>query len=137
MQPRNVALVGAAVGAGFGVVGLIVPGFFATLFGMEQTATTTALIRALCASYVGIAALDWAARNVTDAAAWRAIAVGNATGWAISGVVYATALVSGLGNSIAWSIVALQFAMTLLWLSLVARSGGVPISDMAKGSSGQ
>lgn len=137
MQPRNVALIGAAVGAGFGVVGLIVPGFFATLFGMEQTATTTALIRALSASYVGIAALDFAARNVTDAAAWRAIAVGNATGWAISGVVYATALASGLGNSIAWSIVAIQFAMTLLWLSLVARSGGVPVSDMAKVPSGQ
>jgi hypothetical protein len=61
MQPRNVALVGAAVGAGFGVVGLIVPGFFTTLFGIELNATATALIRLLCASYVGIAALDWAA----------------------------------------------------------------------------
>ena len=137
MQFRTIALVGAAVGVGFGAVGLIVPGFFASLFGIDLNPTATALFRALCASYVGLAALDWSSRNVTDAAAWRAIAVGNATGWALSGAVYATALASGLGNSIAWSIVALQVAMTLLWLSLVARSGGVPVSDLAKASSGQ
>jgi hypothetical protein len=76
-------------------------------------------------------------RKVTDAAAWPAIAVGNATGWAISGVVQASALASGLGNSSAWFIVALQFATTFAWLSVVARSSGIPASGLLEGSSGQ
>lgn len=122
MQPRNLALVGAALGAGFGTVGLIVPGSLAALFGIQLDATATALVRLVCASYVGFGALNWAARALTDGAAWRVVAVGNATGWAISGVVAATAMASGLGNSVAWVVVALQFVMTIAWLGVFARS---------------
>ena len=126
MQFRNVALLGAALGAGFGAVGLIVPGSFATLFGIQLDATATALVRLVCASYLGLGALNWAARDLTDQAAWRVVAIGNATGWAISGAVVAAALASGLGNATAWLIVALQFVMTIAWLSVLAgnrRSG--------------
>ena len=126
MQFRNVALLGAALGAGFGAVGLIVPGSFATLFGIQLDATATALGRLACASYLGFGALNWAARDLTDQAAWRVVAIGNATGWAISGAVVAAALASGLGNATAWLIVALQFVTTIAWLSVLAgnrRSG--------------
>ena len=126
MQFRNLALVGAALGAGFGAVGLIVPGSFATLFGIQLDATATALVRLACASYLGLGALNWAARDLTDQAAWRVVAIGNAPGWAISGAVVAAALASGLGNATAWLIVALQFVMTIAWLSVLAgnrRSG--------------
>ena len=70
MQPRNLALVGAALGGGFGAVGLIVPGSLATLFGIQLDATATALGRLVCASYVGLGAMNWAARDLTDEAAW-------------------------------------------------------------------
>ena len=126
MQFRNLALVGAALGAGFGAAGLIVPGSFATLFGIQLDATATALVRLVCASWVGFGALNWAARDLTDQAAWRVVAIGNATGWAISGAVVAAALASGLGNAIAWLIVAFQFVTTIAWLSVLAgnrRSG--------------
>ena len=122
MRPRNLALVGAALGAGFGAVGLIVPGSFATVFGIQLDATATALVRLVCASYVGLGALNWAARNLTDEAAWRVVAVGNATGWAISGAVVTAALASGLGNATAWLIVALQLVTTIAWLSVLARN---------------
>jgi hypothetical protein len=122
MQPRNVALVGAVLGAGFGAVGLIVPESLAALFGIPLDVTSTGLVRLLCASYVGIGALNWAARDLTDGEAWRVVAVGNATGWAISGAVAAIALPSGLGNSVAWVVVALQFVMTIAWLGVFARS---------------
>ncbi len=126
MHFRNLALVGAALGAGFGAIGLIVPGSFATVFGIQLDATATALVRLVCASYVGLGALNWAARNLTDEAAWRVVAVGNATGWAISGAVVTAALASGLGNATAWLIVALQLVTTIAWLSVLAgnrRSG--------------
>ncbi len=122
MQPRNMALVGAALGAGFGAVGLIVPGSLATIFGLELDATATALVRLVCASYIGFGVMNWAARDLADGAAWRVVAVGNATGWAISGVVVAIGLASGLGTAIGWFIVALQFVMTIAWLGVFARS---------------
>jgi hypothetical protein len=124
MRPRNVALVGAALGAGFGVVGLIVPESLAALFGegIPLDATATGLVRLLCASYVGFGVLNWAARDLSDGAAWRVLAVGNATSWAISGAVAAIALASGLGNSVAWVVVALQLVTTIAWLSVFAWS---------------
>ena len=118
MQPRNIALVGAALGAGFGVVGLIAPESLAALFGFPLDVNTTGLVRLLCASYVGFGALNWVARDLTDVEAWRAIAVGNAISWGISGAVAAIALASGLGNSVAWVVVALQVVMTIAWLSV-------------------
>jgi len=122
MQPRNLALVGAALGVGFGAVGLIVPEPLMSLFGIPVDVAATSLVRLLCASYVGIGALNWASRDLTDAEAWRVVAVGNATGWAISGAVAAIALASGLGNSVSWVVVALQFVMTIAWLGVFARS---------------
>lgn len=122
MQPRNVALVGAALGAGFGAVGLIVPEALAAFVGIPLDATATVLVRLMYASHVGFGALNWAARDLTDGAAWRVVAVGNATGWAISGAVAAIALASGLGNSVGWVVVALQVVMTIAWLSVFARS---------------
>ena len=124
MQPRNVALAGAALGAGFGVVGLIVPESLGALFGggVALDATATGLVRMVCASYVGLAVLNWAARDLRDAAAWRVVAVGNASSWAISGAVAAISLASGVGNPVAWAVVALQVVMTVGWLSVFVRS---------------
>jgi hypothetical protein len=124
MKPRNIALVGAALGAGFGGFGLIVPESLAALFGegIPLDPTAIGLVRLLCASYVGIGALNWAARDLTEGEAWRVVAVGNATGWASSGAVAAIALASGLGNSVSWVVVALQLVMTIAWLGVFARS---------------
>ncbi len=122
MQRRNVALVGAALGAGFGTVGLIAPESLAALFGFSLDVTATGLVRLMCASFVGFGALNWAARDLTDEDAWRVVAVGNATSWALSGAVAASGLASGLGNSVAWVAVALQVVMTIAWLGVFARS---------------
>ena len=80
MQPRNLALIGAALGVGFGAVGLIFPGSLGAFFGIQMDATSTALIRLVSAAYVGFGVLDWAALDLTDRAAWRAISVGNIAG---------------------------------------------------------
>lgn len=122
MQPRNLALVGVALGAGFGAVGLIVPESLAALVGIPLDATATVLVRLVYASYVGFGVLNWAARNLTDVAAWRAVSIGNATGWGMSGAVAAIALASGLGNSVGWVVVGLQFVMTIAWLGVFVRS---------------
>ena len=130
MQPRNLALLGAVLGVGFGAVGLIFPGSLGAFFGIQMDATSTALIRLVSASYVGFGVLDWAALDLTDRAAWRVVAVGNTTGWALGGVVMATALASGLGNTIAWSMVAIQVAMTVGWLGVIAWTSRTGASEI-------
>jgi hypothetical protein len=122
VNPRNLALIGATLGAGTGAVGLLFPESFASLFGVPLDVTATSLARGLCASYLGFAALNWAARDLTDVAAWRVVAVGNATSWGVSAAVAATALASGVGNSVAVVVVGLQLVMTIAWLGVFARS---------------
>ena len=119
MQPRNLALLGAALRDRSGQSDSS-SGSLGAFFGIQMDATSTALIRLVSASYVGFGVLDWAALDLTDRAAWRVVAVGNTTGWALGGVVMATALASGLGNAIAWSMVAIQVAMTIGWLGVIA-----------------
>ena len=121
MERRNVAIVAAALSAGFGIAGLIIPVPLAQLFGLQPDATGAALIRLLSASYVAIAGLNWAARDL-DGPAWRSIAIANAIGWSLSAVVTAAALVSGLGTVSTWIVVALQIPMSAVWLGAFARS---------------
>lgn len=115
MTPRMVATVAAITSLLFGSVGLIQPQLMTTAFGIEATPTVLALARLLSASYLGMAVLAWLARGLTDSAAWRAVAGANAVSWGLSAVVLAIALVSGLGNSSAWAMVAMQLVFTLLW----------------------
>ena len=44
----------------------------ATAFGISLDPIGIDLVRLACAAYLGYAALNWMARGVTDAAAWRA-----------------------------------------------------------------
>ena len=115
---------------GIRAVGLIFPGSLGAFFGIQMDATSTALIRLVSASYVGFGVLDWAALDLTDRAGWRAVAVGNTTGWALGGLVMATALASGLGNTIAWSMVAIQVAMTIGWLGVIAWTSRTGASEI-------
>lgn len=122
MTPRTVATVAAITSLIFGSVGLIQPQFMTTAFGIEATPTVLALGRLLSASYLGMAVLAWLARGLTDTAAWRAVAGANAVSWALSAVVLAIALVSGLGSSPAWALVAMQLVFTLVWSMTYVRA---------------
>lgn len=126
MSPNRLARVAAASSIFFGLAGIAVPEAFATAFGVSLDATGLAVARLACASYVGLGILDWMARDLTDAAAWRAIASGNLAGWAISGVVVVASILGGLGDARAWIIVALQAAFALAWALAHGRATKAP-----------
>lgn len=115
MSSRNLATIAAITSLVFGGVGLALPVAFGRVFGIELDGTATALVRLACASYVGFAVLAWLARDLTDPRAWRAVAGANAVSWAVSAVVTALALVSGLGNVGAWALVAMQVVFGAAW----------------------
>lgn len=115
MSPNRLARLAAASSIFFGLAGIAVPEAFATAFGVSLDATGLAVARLACASYVGLGILDWMARDLTDAAAWRAIAIGNLAGWAISAAVVVASILGGLGDARAWVIVALQASFAVAW----------------------
>ncbi|MEO5919274.1 MAG: hypothetical protein ABIQ17_06910 [Candidatus Limnocylindrales bacterium] len=115
MSSRYLATVAAITSLLFGGVGLVLPEAFGRASGIEFDATATALVRLACASYVGFAVLAWLARDLTDPMAWRAVAGANAVSWAVSAVVIALALVSGLGTAVSWALVAMQVGFGVVW----------------------
>ena len=121
MTPKVLATLAAATSLLFGVAGLAVPQVFGTAFGLTLDPTSTALVRLACASYIAFGVLAWLARDLTDAAAWRAVAGASAVSWGLSAVVVATAIVSGLGDSRAWVMVAMQIVFAVAWSLVLVR----------------
>ena len=126
MSSRNLATIAAITSLLFGGVGLALPAVFGKAFGIEFDATATALVRLACASYLGFAVLAWLARDLTDPTAWRAVAGANAVSWAVSAVVMALAVMSGLGNTGVWALVVMQVAFGVVWsvTYVQTRAGG-------------
>ena len=108
-----------------GLVGLFAPGQMGLLFGLALDDVAVAEVRLLGAAYLGYAVLNWLARNVTDRAAVRAIALGNAVSWAISAIVTAVVLVTGLAGPQAWLLVAVEAAFAAAWTSFALRERAV------------
>ena len=86
-----------------------------SVFGVTLDDLGVSLTRLLGASYLGYAAIAWFARDVTDHAAARAIALGGVASWAISAVVTVTGIVSGLAGAQAWLLVAVEAAFAAAW----------------------
>ena len=100
-----------------GLVGLFAPGQMGLLFGLTLDDVAVAEVRLLGAAYLGYATLAWFARDVTDLAAVRAIALGSAASWAISAVVTVTAIISGLIGWQGWLLVGVEAAFAAAWTS--------------------
>ena len=132
MTLRTLPTIAAITSLFFGGVGLLAPQMLARTFGVESdmTATATTLARLASAAYIGYAVLAWLARDVSDPAAWRAVAAANTVSWTLSAVVAVFALSSGVGSAAAWAVIALQVAFAVAWsLSFMRR----PIAVAAAG----
>ena len=115
MTPRTFATISAITSLSFGVVGLVMPQVLGKAFGVEFDLTAMALARLASAAYVGYAVLAWLARDVTDPVASRAVAGANAVSWALSAVVVATAIASGVGDGRLWIMVGMQVVFAVGW----------------------
>jgi hypothetical protein len=114
LSPRTLATIAALTSLILGGGGLVAPRLLASAFGISLDPTGIDLARLACASYVGYAALNWMARGVTDAPARRAIAAGNAIGWAAGCLATMLGVLSGLDERV-WLLVAIAMAFTAAW----------------------
>jgi predicted permease len=121
MSPRTISPIAAVASLVFGGLGLIAPQTLAASLGMALDPVGSVAARLACAAYVGYAVLAWMARDVTDGAAWRAIAAANAAGWGISGAALALSVASDGLDGRVWLMIATQVVFALAWASTYSR----------------
>jgi len=131
---RTVTSITAPISLALGLAGVTAPKPLAAAFGLKLDGEpSVSLARLACASFVGYGVLNWLARDLTDARAQRAIAIGNGTGWLGGGAVTLAALITGsVGSAATWSVVALQAVVTCAWLAVLLQARE-PMGSTARG----
>ena len=110
----NVLLVIAAVIAGvFGVGFVVASGPLLSVYGVTLDKAGTLVAQLFGASLVGIAVLNWLARNVTDPDARRAVIFANLTQDVVGFVVILIGQLAGIPNAFGWSNVAIYLLLAL------------------------
>jgi hypothetical protein len=113
---RIVATIAAVDSLAFGIAGLVFPAQLASAIAGELDPLALTIVRLAAASYVGYGVLAWLVRDRQDARTIQAVCLANAVSWGLSAVVFAAALLSGLGGTVLWAIVAMQVAFAVAWL---------------------
>jgi hypothetical protein len=110
----NVLLVIAAVIAGvFGVGFVVASGPLLSVYGVTLDKAGTLVAQLFGASLVGIAVLNWLARNVTDPDARRAVIFANLAQDVVGFVVILIGQLAGIPNAFGWSNVAIYLLLAL------------------------
>jgi len=110
----NVLLVVAAViAAVFGVAFVVASGPLLSIYGVTLDKAGTLVAQLFGASLIGVAVLNWLARNVTDPDARRAVIFANLTQDVVGFVVILIGQLAGIPNAFGWSNVAIYLLLAL------------------------
>jgi hypothetical protein len=110
----NVLLVVAAVIAGvFGVAFVVASGPLLSIYGVTLDKAGTLVAQLFGASLIGIAVLNWLARNVTDPDARQAVVFANVAQDVVGFVVILIGQLAGIPNALGWSNVAIYLVLAL------------------------
>ena len=110
----NVLLVLAAViAAVFGVAFVVASGPLLSIYGVTLDKAGTLVAQLFGASLIGVAVLNWLARNVTDPDARRAVIFANLTQDVVGFVVILIGQLAGIPNAFGWSNVAIYLLLAL------------------------
>jgi hypothetical protein len=118
MHVRSFMTISAGVSIVSALALLVTPAQMGALFGVTLDDVGVGQSRLLGAAYIGYAAIAWFAKDVTDRAAVRAIALGSSVSWAISAIVTVTVAATGLAASQAWLLVAVEATFAAAWASV-------------------
>jgi len=127
---RLLVTANALVGILFGMILLLVPDLLLRLYGMNTNPAGLLLARILGVEFIGYGILGWVLRNTDPAPAAspaRAIVRAHVISESLGTLVTGWAALSGLGNLLLWSVVAVYglMAICFIWAS-VALGGGAP-----------
>lgn len=92
---------------------MVASGPLLALYGVTLDKAGTLVAQLFGALLIGLAVLNWFARNVTDQEARQAVVFGNLTGDVVGFVVILIGQLSGIANSLGWSSVAIYLLLAL------------------------
>ncbi len=113
MSLKNLLMVAAVIGAAFGVAFVVASGPLLAIYGITLDKAGTLVAQLFGALLIGVAVLNWFARNVTDPEARQAVVVGNLTGDVVGFVVILIGQLAGIANSLGWANVAIYLLLAL------------------------
>lgn len=113
MRLNNLLVVAAIIAAVFGVAFVIASGSLLALYGVTLDKAGTLVAQLFGALLIGMAVINWFARNVTDPDARQAVVFGNLAGDAVGFVVILLGQLAGITNALGWSSVAIYLLLAL------------------------
>ena len=109
----NLLAIAAVIGAVFGVAFVVASGPLLSIYGITLDKAGTLVAQLFGALLIGIATLNWFARNVTEPEARQAVVLGNLVGDVIGFVVILLGQLAGIANALGWSNVAIYLLLAL------------------------
>jgi hypothetical protein len=109
----NLLMVAAAIAAVFGVAFVVASGPLLSIYGITLDKAGTLVAQLFGALLIGMAVLNWFARNLTDPAARQAVVLGNLSGDIVGFVVILLGQLAGIANGLGWSNVAIYLLLAL------------------------
>ncbi len=113
MKLKTLLVINAILLGLFGLTSLLAPEASATPYGLTLDPLSKHLNQVLGAFFLGLAVLSWMSRKVTDSNALRAILLAFFISYVISMIISIIDILSGLGNALGWSSVALYLLLLL------------------------
>lgn len=113
MKLSNLLMVAAIIAAVFGVGFVVASGPLLSTYGITLDKAGTLVAQLFGALLIGMAVLNWFARNVTDPAARQAVVLGNLSGDIVGFVVILLGQLAGIANGLGWSNVAIYLLLAL------------------------
>ena len=113
MRLSTLLVVAAAVAAVFGVGFVVASGPLLSTYGITLDKAGTLIAQLFGALLIGLAVLNWYARNLTDPEARRAVVFGNLAGDAVGFVVILIGQLAGIANALGWVNVAIYLLLAL------------------------
>ena len=113
MSLRLLLMIAAVIAIVFGVGFVAVPASVLSIYGVTLDKAGTLIAQLFGAVLIGLAVLDWFARNVTDPEAQRAVVLANLVSDAVGFVVILIGQLAGVANALNWSTVVIYLLLTL------------------------
>jgi hypothetical protein len=113
MRLSNLLMVAAVIGAIYGVAFVVASGPLLSIYGITLDKAGTLIAQLFGALLIGVAVLNWYARNVTDPEARQAVVFGNLSGDVVGFVVILLGQLAGIANALGWLNVAIYLLLAL------------------------
>ena len=111
MKLRNLFMLNAVLAFGFGVGFVLIPGAMLTLYGMAQSPSANLAGQLFGVELIAVGLLCWFVRDVSDAAALRAIMLALLIADVVGLIVVLTGTLSGVMSVMGWSGVAIYLGL--------------------------